>query len=216
MRCGAGRVGRTRGSGARRGAGGWGGSARGTRDGVGGWRGSGSRPPAARGTSSGMRGKSRRTLGGDSPPPQRQPPTAMPDGSRDPDRTRQSYPDVPRAFAPSYPLDDLLAEDTVGTDHQRQDHQHVRREVLGAAADPGVDVAGRHVLHDPDDEAPDDRARDRIQPAQDHDREDLEADQREVDVHAERSEEHTSELQSLAYLVCRLLLEKKKKTRDHD
>src|SRR5205823_14164341 len=36
--------------------------------------------------------------------------------------------------------------------------------------------------------------------------------QREPD-HAEcmRSEEHTSELQSLAYLVCRLLLEKKKR-----
>src|SRR3989441_5951799 len=31
-------------------------------------------------------------------------------------------------------------------------------------------------------------------------------------VRAKRSEEHTSELQSLAYLVCRLLLEKKKKT----
>src|SRR5687767_15430468 len=30
-----------------------------------------------------------------------------------------------------------------------------------------------------------------------------------VGVHAVRSEEHTSELQSLAYLVCRLLLEKK-------
>src|SRR2546425_3956276 len=30
-----------------------------------------------------------------------------------------------------------------------------------------------------------------------------------------RSEEHTSELQSLAYLVCRLLLEKKKKKK-HD
>src|SRR5687767_15764379 len=29
--------------------------------------------------------------------------------------------------------------------------------------------------------------------------------------HRTRSEEHTSELQSLAYLVCRLLLEKKKK-----
>src|SRR5687767_15671101 len=28
---------------------------------------------------------------------------------------------------------------------------------------------------------------------------------------SERSEEHTSELQSLAYLVCRLLLEKKKR-----
>src|SRR2546425_5801733 len=30
-----------------------------------------------------------------------------------------------------------------------------------------------------------------------------------------RSEEHTSELQSLAYLVCRLLLEKKKKKKLH-
>src|SRR3989441_5336139 len=29
-------------------------------------------------------------------------------------------------------------------------------------------------------------------------------------LHSGRSEEHTSELQSLAYLVCRLLLEKKK------
>src|SRR5205823_6952217 len=32
-----------------------------------------------------------------------------------------------------------------------------------------------------------------------------------TDPHRARSEEHTSELQSLAYLVCRLLLEKKKK-----
>src|SRR2546422_5805921 len=32
--------------------------------------------------------------------------------------------------------------------------------------------------------------------------------------HAIRSEEHTSELQSRLHLVCRLLLEKKKKTRD--
>src|SRR3712207_6937735 len=31
-------------------------------------------------------------------------------------------------------------------------------------------------------------------------------------LHEERSEEHTSELQSRQYLVCRLLLEKKKKT----
>src|SRR2546425_7916626 len=30
-----------------------------------------------------------------------------------------------------------------------------------------------------------------------------------------RSEEHTSELQSLAYLVCRLLLEKKNRTSPH-
>src|SRR2546425_4914447 len=33
---------------------------------------------------------------------------------------------------------------------------------------------------------------------------------------APRSEEHTSELQSLAYLVCRLLLEKKKKKQQNN
>src|SRR2546425_9314587 len=33
---------------------------------------------------------------------------------------------------------------------------------------------------------------------------------RQIGVQKMRSEEHTSELQSLAYLVCRLLLEKKK------
>src|SRR3989441_7334495 len=38
-----------------------------------------------------------------------------------------------------------------------------------------------------------------------------EADRRLVADLVFRSEEHTSELQSLAYLVCRLLLEKKKK-----
>src|SRR5687767_16000692 len=37
------------------------------------------------------------------------------------------------------------------------------------------------------------------------------AGQRELHRHRRRSEEHTSELQSLAYLVCRLLPEKKKK-----
>src|SRR2546425_9021378 len=39
----------------------------------------------------------------------------------------------------------------------------------------------------------------------------LEAGKKYVLRLATRSEEHTSELQSLAYLVCRLLLEKKKK-----
>src|SRR3989441_3773961 len=37
-----------------------------------------------------------------------------------------------------------------------------------------------------------------------------------VNADAVRSEEHTSELQSLAYLVCRLLLEKKKKNKNRD
>src|SRR5205814_7826373 len=39
----------------------------------------------------------------------------------------------------------------------------------------------------------------------------VEATRQERDELAERSEEHTSELQSLRHLVCRLLLEKKKK-----
>src|SRR2546425_7013976 len=35
-------------------------------------------------------------------------------------------------------------------------------------------------------------------------------------IDTDRSEEHTSELQSLAYLVCRLLLEKKKRIKVQD
>src|SRR5436853_2406361 len=38
---------------------------------------------------------------------------------------------------------------------------------------------------------------------------------REDEAEAQRSEEHTSELQSLRHLVCRLLLEKKKKKMKH-
>src|SRR3712207_7894818 len=58
------------------------------------------------------------------------------------------------------------------------------------------------------------RARDRPSAqARDHVADlDVEAAQRQPDVltHDPRSEEHTSELQSRQYLVCRLLLEKKK------
>src|SRR3712207_7277997 len=42
-------------------------------------------------------------------------------------------------------------------------------------------------------------------------RQELAADALAADQHRRRSEEHTSELQSRQYLVCRLLLEKKKK-----
>src|SRR3712207_6921933 len=57
---------------------------------------------------------------------------------------------------------------------------------------------------------PEDRARrlialQRLGQAVEHDRQDDDANA------ADRSEEHTSELQSRQYLVCRLLLEKKKK-----
>src|SRR2546425_10457411 len=50
-------------------------------------------------------------------------------------------------------------------------------------------------------------------PADEHHREARPQHQRQHEEDEQvRSEEHTSELQSLAYLVCRLLLEKKKKT----
>src|SRR5437016_8923752 len=44
---------------------------------------------------------------------------------------------------------------------------------------------------------------------------DEEIDQLEIQIDKDRSEEHTSELQSLTNLVCRLLLEKKKKKKKH-
>src|SRR3712207_7706845 len=53
------------------------------------------------------------------------------------------------------------------------------------------------------------RTRDRRRPLHRHHVSHAELDPRRVDA---RSEEHTSELQSRQYLVCRLLLEKKKTT----
>src|SRR3712207_7364598 len=64
----------------------------------------------------------------------------------------------------------------------------------------------RDDLRDVDDEQPPEVA------AQPDPREEHEKRHREQDA---RSEEHTSELQSRQYLVCRLLLEKKKKIKLH-
>src|SRR3989441_4969277 len=75
------------------------------------------------------------------------------------------------------------------------DLERVRR--LVAAFDP-IDVPGGDQKQDDDDQERHDRPRQL----------DLRA---AIHLRRLRSEEHTSELQSLAYLVCRLLLEKKKK-----
>src|SRR3989454_8747984 len=45
----------------------------------------------------------------------------------------------------------------------------------------------RSVLHDADDQPTEDRTRDRVEPAQDHDREDLEAHEREMHIDAEHA-----------------------------
>ena len=51
------------------------------------------------------------------------------------------------------------------------DHQHVGRKILGAAADVGVEIAGGQAFHHADDEPADHGAEDRVEPAEDHDRE---------------------------------------------
>src|SRR5205823_15034173 len=75
------------------------------------------------------------------------------------------------------------------------------RSPRGHARLPRLDHAdrrrGERRVDEPDPDATDDEAREEGRPAR-------------VELDAPRSEEHTSELQSLAYLVCRLLLEKKK------
>src|SRR3712207_8397615 len=76
-----------------------------------------------------------------------------------------------------------------------------RSDVLEALLDvPLTDVVLHHPLDDATFRVVDDQARAELLG---------EAEQVQV---APRSEEHTSELQSRQYLVCRLLLEKKKKT----
>src|SRR6266545_1007074 len=65
-----------------------------------------------------------------------------------------------------------------------------------------------------DEEQPDEQRRDDSDQAAQHPRREKRAEDVDLGPHPAsllpRSEEHTSELQSLAYLVCRLLLEKKK------
>src|SRR5438045_4898915 len=76
-----------------------------------------------------------------------------------------------------YALDTAPAEDPFRPDHQHQDHQHIGRKILCAAPDDRVEIPGSKILDDADDEPADNRAHDRVEPAQDHNRKDLEADE---------------------------------------
>src|SRR6516164_3019310 len=67
-------------------------------------------------------------------------------------------------------LDQSPAEDAVGPDHQRDDHQDVRGEVLGAAADVRIEIAGREILDDTDDDPADHGTDDRVEAAENHHR----------------------------------------------
>src|SRR2546425_2246273 len=98
------------------------------------------------------------------------------------------------------PRDVDPAEDDAPAARRHESRERAQRGRLPRA----VGADDRHDLTLPD------RDRDAV------DRGDVPVVDAEVDQlkHPARSEEHTSELQSLAYLVCRLLLEKKKKGRD--
>src|SRR5215510_3930624 len=82
-------------------------------------------------------------------------------------------------------LDGLAAEEAIGLDHEGEDHEDVGQEVLGAAADVWIDVAGGHALHRPDQESSDHGSWHAVEPAEDHGRKDLEANKSEVGVDTE-------------------------------
>src|SRR5687767_15519685 len=90
-----------------------------------------------------------------------------------------------------FPYTTLFRSHQRGNDHLRVDALVVRL-VLNAGVEVDLDRLGLEPLQVERDTHPECRQRPPVG----------------VDLH--RSEEHTSELQSLAYLVCRLLLEKKK------
>src|SRR5205814_3448524 len=95
----------------------------------------------------------------------------------------------------------LRREKAVGTPHQ---YKHQCCETDGVAKLKS-DIGRHQAFRDAENHGREECAADVAEPTHDDDRQGLERDD-----HG-RSEEHTSELQSLRHLVCRLLLEKKKK-----
>src|SRR5262249_14007433 len=87
-------------------------------------------------------------------------------------------PPAPRHASNAF--DQRSAENAVGPDHHDEDHQDVGREVLRAAADIGVEIAGGQILDHAHDQSADDGADHRVEAAQDDDRKHLETNEREL------------------------------------
>ena len=77
------------------------------------------------------------------------------------------------------------AEDAVRSDHQRDDHQDIRREVLGAAADIRIEVPCGQVLDDAHDQSANHCADNRVKPTEDDDGKHFEPDDSELIVDAD-------------------------------
>src|SRR6516162_9821170 len=115
--------------------------------------------------------------------------TSLPGGSIRPASKR----DPPKS-SQSNSLYQSPAEDAVGPDHQRDDHQDVRSEVVGAAADVRIEIAGREILDDADDDPADHGTDDRVKAAENHHRKHFQTHHRELVVDAEhRSPHHAAE-----------------------
>src|SRR5437868_4873354 len=90
-------------------------------------------------------------------------------------------------MAPLHPLDPARAENAIGPEHQGDYHDHVGREVLGAAAHIGIEVAGGEALDEADDQAAHYGADHGVEAAEDDHGKHLQADQRQVDVDTEHA-----------------------------
>src|SRR5438067_10562520 len=92
------------------------------------------------------------------------------------------------------PLDPARAENAIGPEHQGDYHDHVGREVLGAAAHIGIEVAGGEALDEADDQAAHYGADHGVEAAEDDHGKHLQADQRQVDVDTEHAApDHTAQ-----------------------
>src|SRR5207237_9445070 len=89
-----------------------------------------------------------------------------------------------RDVASSHALDDLLAEEALGTEEEEDEGDDVGEPVFDGAADEGAPVDLAEFLAHAHDEAADDGARHRREAAQDQHRQGLEGDQREAERHA--------------------------------
>src|SRR4051812_22573703 len=90
--------------------------------------------------------------------------------------------------------DDLLAEQPLGPNQQEQQREHVREPSFDAAADVRSEEHFGKLFRGADDESADDRARNRLESAEDQDRKGLQRDEGQRELHAvARTPQHASD-----------------------
>src|SRR5882762_6094426 len=90
-----------------------------------------------------------------------------------------------RFFYFSYPLDNALAEEALRPHQEDEERQYIGEPVLDAAAEIRAEIDFGELFAGADDEAADDRAGHRGQPAEHQHRQRLQRDERDRELHAE-------------------------------